>query len=568
MFKLINSQDSKVFSSSKFIKNADFFKDEIAFFDAFDLLCEKNIDDIPNYCLYSNKKFCLEGICLLFKTYASELGFSTIDLSIDYLKILYYAIAALSKDGEFVSKDEIINEYLVYRETNRKFNNSIKTEYTKAQKKYDENLLKFENTNKKYKKTFISSQILDVLSLVSIVFMFICATIPINIHYLGVMQFRTAVIFAVASVLIGFVLKFEFKFIAKHLNEVAMEDSYNLQTLKKYKDDAFKKLSELKIKNSTILCDYYEYNNGFERLFNVDVLNFDEILKLSLKDEMKSYNLRADIFKRDKKYQDNVYNYVDQIMNIVPGDEGKLENIYNQICEKDYLKYNSYIRTSFINKFIECAEETNHWKLRLLNSKVDPFGIDVKEIASENIIYLRSEKEPLLSTKLNIFFETKFAKNLTNLKLHNIKNEVDLNLAKVEYINHFYNYETLKDKKELFEVVQSDVDLRQQLEEDIKIPKKIKIKLALIKNRVICNTLGEKDFLKIKDRLKEYETTLKVGDLSGFKEKDNLINEKTDENKEFIRTLLECDDIKNIGNDQVLCVVGNQTFRGFKLSNI
>ena len=75
MFKLINSQDSKVFSSSKFIKNADFFKDEIAFFDAFDLLCEKNIDDIQNKRKYSVKELSerLEVSPRMIRKYKDEL---------------------------------------------------------------------------------------------------------------------------------------------------------------------------------------------------------------------------------------------------------------------------------------------------------------------------------------------------------------------------------------------------------------------------------------------------------------------------------------------------------------
>ena len=61
----------------------------LAFYDAYENLMSQNVSKLPAYC-YKKGQFYLEGICLFFKDYASELGFESVRLSLEYLKILYY----------------------------------------------------------------------------------------------------------------------------------------------------------------------------------------------------------------------------------------------------------------------------------------------------------------------------------------------------------------------------------------------------------------------------------------------------------------------------------------------
>ena len=83
MFQIIKSEDSKVLSSSGFVKNAIFYKDMFAFYDAYEKLTTDFKKSLPNFCFEKKKEFCLEGLCLAMKMYASELGFETVKLTAD-----------------------------------------------------------------------------------------------------------------------------------------------------------------------------------------------------------------------------------------------------------------------------------------------------------------------------------------------------------------------------------------------------------------------------------------------------------------------------------------------------
>lgn len=569
MFKLINKEDAKVFSSSMFIKNADFFKDEIAFFDAYSNICERDIKELPNYCVFQSKKLCLEGVCLFIKTYASEFSFKTIDLSIDYLKTLYYAIAAMSADGEVVEKDVVLNEYLVYKDTNEKQFAAINSKLSKIEKSHHENMSKFEKKNNRYAKCFVAEKVLNIIAIVAIILSFAGAVIPVALYYAQRIAINKMLMIAGGILLIGLIVKFELNLIAKYLSDVAMEDAYSLQTLKKNKDETFVILNDIMEKNSKMLCEHYEYSKGLDENIIESRLSFDQILKLAAQRHIMSFNIRADVLKIDQQQQKEVYDIVDRLANVNPNEIGRLENIYNDIISKDYLNYNNLIRYSFLNKFIENAKETKRWRLDLGGVQTNPFDIDAKEIAESQIAYLPNENETMLASRLNMFFDTKFAKKKKGLQLRNIKNEISYNVVKMEYINHFYDYAKIKDSDEhFFENIEGKASqLSAELKDVAKqIPTYINIKLSLIKNRIISNTLGNQEFAKIKEILHSYELSKEV-EVEEQKAK-TIINENNAENKNFIRSLFECDEIRDLGGDEVLCVYGNQKFRGFRLTNI
>ena len=568
MFKLINKEDSKVFSSSMFIKNADFFKDEIAFFDAFSKLCEKELRDLPNYCAFQSGKLCLEGVCLFFKTYASEFGFKTIDLSLDYLKTLYYAIAALSSDGVVVEKDVVLNEYLVYKEANEKQFAAINGKLSKVEQVHHDNLNKFERSNNKYARSFVAAKVLNIVAIVVVVLSFLAAVIPVAFYYAQRIELKSMLLETIGILLIGLIIKFELNIISKYLSEFAMDCAYTLQTLKKNKDATFVVLNEMKLQNSKILSEHYEYSKGLNADIVKNNLEFDQVLKLATKKHIMSFNIRADVLKMDNEQQKEVYQILDRLANVSANDVGRLENIYGDICEKDYLKYNNLIRFSFLNRFIENATITKNWRLDLAGVQTNPFDIDAKRIADEQIVYVQNENEPVV-TRLSVFFDTKLAKKKKELQLKNIKNETSYNVAKMEYINRFCNYEKIKKIDSDF--FASEEENSKQLSSEIKndtrqIPAYVSLRLALIKNRIICNTLGAVEFEKIKNILSSYE--LSKGDENQEVKTKTFINEDTVENKNFIRSIFECDEIRDIGNDKVLCIYGNQQFIGFKLSNI
>lgn len=569
MFKLINNKDSKLFSNSMFIKNPDFFKDSVAFFDAYSNLCEKEIDEIPNYCVYPNGRYCLDGICLFLKTYASEFDFCTIDLSIEYLKTLYYAIASLSKDGKTVEKELIMSEYLVYKDANEKHYNRVKKEYLKTKKEHDENLLKFDNKNNKQTKYFMLSNVFKIFATVAIILSFAIAILPTTFYFIGKLELKKTLILVIAILAIGLFLKIEFKMLYNYYSNLAKDEAYLLQTLKRNKDASFYAFNDVKIKNSKIICDYYEYSNGLESAQLAKKLEFDKVLKLARKHNFKSFNLKNDILNLDMKQQEEIYDILERFLRVGANTVDKLETFYDEINTKDFLKFNKLIRYNFINKFIADATVSGKWKLNVNGSQVNPFGIDVKALAEEKIAFLPSEKELFLSTRLNVFFNTKYAKKLKNLQIKNIKDETTYNFVKMEYIEHFYDVDELNNMEQLLasdknskEIIISE-ELRQTKKQ---IPKLVKLKLGLLKSKIIRNSLGNKDFAKIKQVIENYENTLL--DVDNISQNINIISEKTVENKNFIKTLFECDEIRDLGNNEVLCVVGDKSYKGFRLSNI
>jgi len=551
MFKLINASDAKVFSGSKFIKNAEFFKDSLAFFDAYSALCEKNFEEIPNYCLFQNKNFCLEGVCLFIKNYASEFEFSTIDLSIDYLKTLYYAIAALSDDGEVVVRDVVVNEFLVYKETNKKYHKNIIKEYDRTEKKYNDDLNIYNKTNNKYAKYFMSARIVDIFATLVIIFSLFFAIFPVAFYFSGKILLKSMIVYVVATVLIGIILRFEFKMIMRYLSNIASEEAYSLQTLKKNKNESFAAFNDIQTKFSKVLCEHYEYNNNIVELEFAKKLSFDDVLALAKKNDIKSFNIKRDVLKIDEKQQEHIFEILDRILAVEPANEGRFENLYNEILANDYLKFNNLIKFNFLNKFIEIANVTNRWHLVMKDAQVEPFDVDVKMLVDESIIFVPNNKTESLNIDLGMFFKTKYAKKLKNLNLKNIKDENSFYQVKLENFSRFF----VKNKK--------DDKLKNN-----KLPKLINLRLKIIKNRIMSNTLGDDMFFKVREIVKNYEKTIHIGDLDDVDDEQLLLDEKTNENKEFVRALFECDEIRDLGNDEVLCIVGEKSFRGFKFSNI
>ena len=177
-----------------------------------------------------------------------------------------------------------------------------------------------------------------------------------------------------------------------------------------------------------------------------------------------------------------------------------------------------------------------NWKLDLNNSQVDPFDIDAKQVANEKIKFLTNDSSKTLEMNLNSFLDSKIAKKQRSMQLKNIKDEYSFNSAKMEYINHF----------------------------DEKIPELFELKFDIIKNRVICNSLGEDVFFKLKNIINDYE---KANEKDVVKESDSATDVVEAENQE-IRNLFECDEVLDLGNGEVLCKVDDQAFKGFRLTNI
>ena len=111
MFSVIDIEDSKIMANSRFVKNAVLYKDMLAFFDLYEKIMAAKKNELPNFVFLPKGGYCLEGICLIAKNYASELGFETLNLSLEYLKTIYYTIASFAGENGKVEKQHLINEF-------------------------------------------------------------------------------------------------------------------------------------------------------------------------------------------------------------------------------------------------------------------------------------------------------------------------------------------------------------------------------------------------------------------------------------------------------------------------
>lgn len=568
MFKLINKSDVNVFSNNIFLKNADFFKDSIAFFDAYSQLCEAKKQDIPNYCLFNNQEFCLEGVCLFFKTYATEFSFKTLDLTIDYLKTIYYSIASLSKNGETVERDLLVNEFLIYKDANEKYFNTVKNELEKAEKKYKSTKSNYDEIDGVYKKYMLTTKSLKIFSIIAFVLSFILAMIPVALYYAKILILKTAIVYVVGIVIIGLTIFVECKFLSKYYLKLAKENAYSSQIIKKELDEALMIFKELSLNSGRIFSENYEYQKSIGDVDFGEKIAFCDILKMASNNSDFKLNSKKEILKTDINQQNDIYEFVDKISMIEPFDVGRFENIYLQIEKEDYLKFNKLVRYVFLNKFIENAEISKKWKLNLDNRLVNPFGFDIINLLKTAVAYNANRDQKFEISSFDSFNYVKYSRKNKNLNLKNAVDENSFYLLKAEYVKHFYDYELLKEERELFESkLKNNRKISNLLKRANKIPRYIELKLSLIKNRLICNSLGESDFENIIKIINQYENAVECkNDLLTEKQKV-LLTEITKENEKLFNILILCE-VRDLDNDEVLCTVQGQTIKGYKFSNI
>ena len=169
MFQVIKSDDIKVLSSSRFVKNATFYKDMFAFFDAYEKLTTDHKKSLPNFCFVNKKEFCLEGLCLVMRMYASELGFETLKLTADYLRVLYFTICAYSTDKKTVEREAIEVEFEEYKKASKQVVDASEKEVSDKEAVYFAKKQKYDQGANKYARKLVGSQVFNILFVVSLI---------------------------------------------------------------------------------------------------------------------------------------------------------------------------------------------------------------------------------------------------------------------------------------------------------------------------------------------------------------------------------------------------------------
>lgn len=567
MFSVIDIEDSKIMANSRFVKNAVLYKDMLAFFDLYEKIMAAKKNELPNFVFLPKGGYCLEGICLIAKNYASELGFETLNLSLEYLKTIYYTIASFAGENGKVEKQHLINEFEEYKKASKNASSEISSETKAAFKKYEESKAIFEKETEKYARNLVLAKTCNVLYIFFLVFGFLAAMVPISFYLMGKIILLRAIILSGVALALGLGLTFWFKTLEGKLSEASNDTAYGMQILKKNKDNDFVAYKDVRDKENKILSEKYEYENQFFEEFKKfgKCLDISEILDLAREYKLVSYNYRKDIAELFVTEQKDIDEMIYAINTLKPNlNNSDIAELYCEIKKKDWLYYNNQVRFNFLNKFISRAEKNKEWTVLTEEKEENPFGINIKKIAKEEIAYLRSEDGLFISSSLDKFLNTKFIKNLKEFEIKNKSSYEELKNLKVEYMKHFYDYDSVKDYNNLFydKKMQEGVSVSEDIiENNKKIPSLIALKIKLLEDKI---GFGNSNSLVIKQISSYIEEEVKYDEDDAPVE---LVSEEV-EVQEFdpILALTACE-AEVIDEHRVRYTVGDESFIGYTFAD-
>lgn len=490
MVNLINRNDKDVIASAGFIKNAIFYKDMLAFYDAYKQLMEQKVTKLPSYC-YKKGVYYLDGICLFFKDYASELGFESVKLSLEYLKVLYYTIASYSEDGELPEREVLEKEFDVYKNASVELAVSTSKEMEEAKNKFASVKNDYVGSTNDYAKKLVSARLLEGFCTVFIVFTVILGMLAYTCHFLGKFTFIESTIIAGVIIAVGFGFCGLLKFLSKRKQTDANGINYTLQGKKQKKDLEEIEYTKILDKFNKINSEKYEYNSNFSAELKkyAKVLSFEEILERAKEYKFLSYNMKLDLLGLFESQEQEIKEIVEVINGVTHPEtaDKEFERIYAEIQEKDWLYFNNEVRFEFIKRMADVSEFTYSYTVKSEGKKVNPFGISVKALSKEPIVYLKSNDDLFVSATLDKFLNTRYIKNTKTLELKGLKNVDALKRVKMEFASHFFDYEGTIKYNNLFHAtklqdgIKIPIDI---IENNRKVPTYVYMKLKLIESRL------------------------------------------------------------------------------------
>ncbi len=565
MFSLISKDDNKVMVNSRFVKNAVFYKDLFAFFDTYEKLMAEDKNNLPSFCVDKNGNYNLEGICLFMKLYASELGFETLKLSLEYLRVIYYTIAGYTINKKTVERSVLKNEFNEYKKASFDVVKNARSEIGKYQETFETQKKKYDQNSNVYAKKLILSRIYSALAVIFMVVGFVSAMLPFTFYFLEKLEFLTAIVASGLLLAVGLIISIVFNLVSKRADVDASDMAYVLQGIKKEKDTAFENLRNVKNKSNRIISEKYEYLHSISESFAkfTTPLSFEEILEKSKEYNFKSYNITHDVIRLFISQQQEIDQMLQDINSLGATETAKVDfvKVYKEIQDKDWLCYNNEVRFTFLKKFVENSEKTHDWVLHIDDAAVNPFGVDIKAVAKEEIAYLKSNDDLFVASTLDKFLNTKYAKELKTFEVKGGTNAELLKNIKVDYIDHFFNYETVKEYNNLFydKKFVSGIKVSEDIKiENEKIPTYIFMKIKLLESNI---GLGNSDSGAIKQIAAELQG------IEVFEEEFEETAEVVKEEANYIYPTIECD-VEELDEYTVRYNFGDSSIIGYKLAKL
>ena len=559
MVALLNKNDNSVLSRDGFVKNAVFYKDMFAFYDAYVMIMEKNTDDLPGYVFYK-ERYILEGICLFMKNYASEFGFETMHLTLEYLKVLYYTIASYSKDENLPERMLFEREFDEFKATADALYESAFLEHQAQEKAYNKAKSEFDKKTNKFAQNLIWSKMLGILAVVSMIVGFVAGMVPFTFYFLNEISITLTAVLSGACVAIGVGASLSLKYGSKKLGTLSGENEYEIQQKKRSKDGYLETSKALYLKLAKIAGERYEcHNNLSEKISEFKKSeSIEKIFEKASEYKILSYNIKVDIaniFESQKADEEEILSLI-QTLN-QNSSLSEISKIYLEIKEKDWLYYNNEVRYEFIKRFVLFAENTKEWALEIDGKKVEPFGIKVKNMCKEKVVFLRSTNDLFVTLAYSDLLKTNLIKSSSIIKTKTIDSADKFRHAKMEYLSHFFSFEKTKKYNNLF----SETKIKDGVkvgDEILRNTQQVPT-MALIELKVAENALGLSNYIsptikQIEAIIYEYET--------GEKYVENVVNNKPKTVKEITAVREDMFDYA------VTYTFEDGSFVGYRLSNL
>ena len=559
MVALLNKNDNSVLSRDGFVKNAVFYKDMFAFYDAYVMIMEKNTDDLPGYVFYK-ERYILEGICLFMKNYASEFGFETMHLTLEYLKVLYYTIASYSKDENLPERMLFEREFDEFKATADALYESAFLEHQAQEKAYNKAKSEFDKKTNKFAQNLIWSKMLGILAVVSMIVGFVAGMVPFTFYFLNEISITLTAVLSGSCVAIGVGASFSLKYGSKKLGTLSGENEYEIQQKKRSKDGYLETSKELYLKLAKIAGERYEcHNNLSEKISELKKSEpIEKIFEKASEYKILSYNIKVDIaniFESQKADEEEILSLI-QTLN-QNSSLAEISKIYLEIKEKDWLYYNNEVRYEFIKRFVLFAENTKEWALEIDGKKVEPFGVKVKNMCKEKVVFLRSTNDLFVTLAYSDLLKTNLIKSSNIIKTKTIDSADKFRHAKMEYLTHFFSFEKTKKYNNLF----SETKIKDGVkvgDEILRNTQQIPT-MALVELKVAENALGLSNYIsptikQIEAIIYEYET--------GEKYVESVVNNKPKTVKEITAVREDMFDYA------VTYTFEDGSFVGYRLSNL
>ncbi len=562
MVRLIEEKDNEKLSEIHFSKNAMFYKDCLAFFDAYQNIMEADTNKLPNY-IFWNKKYSLEGICLFMKDYASVLGFETLDLSLSYLKTIYYYLASISKTaGVMPEREEVDVAFQEYKTQTDEIYNSLSKELLKFEEEVAVAKANYGQKNRAASKHSVLSQTFNALSIIflSVFLAIFCVSTPLIFFNLDATTFLIVCIISAVSAVLAIFPTIIFKKLSKAFDSQENGTAYEKQKSKKTKEEKNTAYAELNARLNVIKSEKYECENNLNNLiFGKNRPKFSEILKSAQEYCMLSYNIKRDCIILFLNQANDIKDILRMLASPIKIDDAAkiMSELYLKIKAKDWLYFNGLVRVAYICKYIELAEKTFVWELNEGCGNT-PFDVNIKNIAKQQVAFLKDKNSLFVTSTIDKFLSSNYIQNQDILKLKHTASNAEFYSLKAAYIDRFYNYDKIKDYNNIFYDKKIGTGAKVPnniIESNSQIPMFVSLKLRLLEYYNGINNSSSETVLSLEKTLFKSDAEL-VSMIWTLEPVEFANNDKI--------TVYECEEFETKQNT-VIYTYGERKVVGFKV---